>query len=187
MSKNDLTKSGGTPAVTDDDDIEQRLARMREQVLLSDERVIRGGCAATGGTYLVRFRRRVPGGRFAVAAIEKVSAPKAESHRSGGLFKRKGPEPQSFAWKEFDTSDWQCPYCGAEGSITHCDKCRRQVCSARFSVLPNGRELFECHESCGARFYTARANEVAAGNEKGGGLALPQLFAPALRLSGPRR
>lgn len=188
MSNKDLMKSGGTTEVAADD-IERRLAQMREQAVLNEERVIRGGCAATGGTYLVRFRRKAPGARFSVAAIEKVTASQAESRPVGGLFKRTAPEPESFSWKEFDTRAWECPYCGAEGSITHCDKCHRQVCSAGFRVLPNGRELFECHVSCGARFYTANADNVTAGSGKGGAKesAAPKLAAPALRLSGPRR
>jgi hypothetical protein len=65
---------------------------------------------------------------------KKVSA---ESRSGGGLFKRTAPEPVSFSWKEFDTGEWKCPYCGDKGSITLCSKCNRQVCSARFRVLPD--------------------------------------------------
>lgn len=192
---NDLTKNGSNaPGVTEGDDIEQRLLQMRQAAVLNEERVIRYGCAATGGTYLVRYRRKAADERFSVAAVEKVAASDKGSGLFGGLFKKAAPQAQPYSWDEFDTDDLLCPYCGNDGGSTHCGDCDRQMCGSGRRTMPGGKRKYFCHESCGASFYTETAKEVRAdrGGNSGAASKLPApaakqaLASPALRLGGPR-
>lgn len=185
MSTNDLGKRiASAPPVADA--VEQRLGELRLAAARAEERVMRAGCALTGETYLVRFRRKTADGLFAVTAIEKGEQP-APRHGSGFFFRKAAPEPVRYAWHEFDRSGWRsCPCCGDRNGITLCSRCGRQMCGSTTRTLPGGRKEFRCHEDCGAVFTTATATEVSTEEGRRGAMQLPAAGA-RLRLTGPRK
>lgn len=184
VSMKDLNKHNA-PAPPVANDVEQRLGQMRLAAARAEERVMRAGCASTGETYLVRFRRKTVDGLLEVAALEKGEQP-SSSARTGLLFRKAAPEPPArYSWKEFDRSAWQsCVCCGDRNGITLCDRCGRQMCGAKTRTLPGGREQFRCHDSCGAVFETAPATEVTTDTGGRGVMQLPATGA-RLRLTGP--
>lgn len=79
MSGKDMTKYGGAMPPSD---LEARLAALRKDVVLGEERTIRLGCTKTNDTYIAVFKRKAEGELFTVAEIRKEPPPKPQ----GGVF-----------------------------------------------------------------------------------------------------
>ncbi|MGE0061418.1 MAG: hypothetical protein AB7T86_04995 [Xanthobacteraceae bacterium] len=186
MSKKEIMERGaGVPS-----GLEARLAALRRDVIASEERAIRLGCAKTNETYIARFKRKAEGEFFTVTEIAKEEPPKPQ----GGIFgvmraQEAVPESQRFNWDEFDF-DEACPGCGIHSGLTNCANCGRQMCRANARDV-GGRRKFFCHPSCGASFFTTPATSVSADTCSKPALPSPEkckaLEAPRLRLSGPRK
>jgi hypothetical protein len=141
----------------------------------------------TGGRFFARFKRETPKSRFCIAAIEKGSPAEKEAGLLTRLFGK--PQPRArrdYAAKEFNRTGWCCPYCNARGSV-YCDECDQYVCEGRTRKMPNGEQLFVCHEACGATGGIV-ASDTTRGVSSGPGLPgrtdAPALEAPRKALPG---
>lgn len=188
MSGKDITKYGGAMPPSD---LEARLAALRKDVVLGEERTIRLGCAKTNDTYIAVFKRKAEGELFTVAEIRNEPPPKPQGGVFGAFRVREeaAPEPQRFNWSEFDFAE-DCPGCGDGSGQTRCDSCGRQMCGGNARHV-GGKKKFFCHPSCGASFFTRAATSVSADTCSNPALPAPErpkmLSAPRLRLSGPRK
>jgi hypothetical protein len=180
-------------AAARDDELAQRLAQMRGEVAMAEQRIITYVCAKTGGRFFARFGRDTPKGKFTIKAIEK-GAPGKSGGLPGGLFSRSAPAAQAYAAKEFDRTGWHCPYCDVRGGSIYCDECGENVCAGRTRRQPSGEELFVCHDGCGATGGLVSTDKIRGSSgatcadaralESPARLALPEI---TRKLEGPKK
>lgn len=195
MSDKNLPANASNRAIAAarDAELAQRLAEMRGEAKLAEQRVITYVCAKSGGRFFARFARDTPGGKFTIKAIEK-GAPEQPGGFLGGLFRKTEPAVQPYTAKEFDRTGWHCPYCDARGGSVYCDECGENVCRGRTRRQPNGEELFVCHEDCGATGGLESTDKIrgASGAPPSDARALEAAARRALpeatrKLEGPKR
>ena len=187
MSEKNFTKHNEAGA----SEFELRLASLRKDVIASEERVIRMGCAMTNETYLVKFKRQAEGQPFTVSGVAKDAPPKAKRWGFDAAPAKTDAVPlKSFNWSEFDLRDFGCPGCGEYGGRTACCGCGRQMCRANTRRIDGERTKFFCHPACGANFYAEPATNVTGDATSRPALPSPEnrkaLEAPRLRLPGRR-
>jgi hypothetical protein len=102
-------------------------------------------CSMFDRPYVARYARDARG-RYWLTETAKLDA------RAG----KRGPTAKRTAFSmshiAVESERERCPWCGANGNLTHCENCRCFVCSGQLRIR-NGKDFFRCRASCGVSGY----------------------------------